>query len=199
MPALTALGWWLPSVAVPAFVCWVVTVAIASIATDSVRSSGHHTWKRNIIATVGTAGPVLLRCLVAVAVGGVAFFVVLIVLGASVRFRLPDTSGLALLLAVATLAPGVAAVQDFDKAGRHRLLCMLRQTPERAEDTVSCYAGVGAVVGAWLGAAALPLDWGVWWQVWPTPCCSGLVIGHVMGVALALARCKKEKPPERYL
>ncbi|KNC52357.1 uncharacterized protein AMSG_08330 [Thecamonas trahens ATCC 50062] len=44
----------------------------------------------------------------------------------------------------------------------------------------------GAVVGAWLSAAALPLDWDRPWQAWPIPPAVGSVCGFVVGSALAL-------------
>ena len=44
------------------------------------------------------------------------------------------------------------------------------------------------VLGAWLGAFSLPLDWDRPWQVWPTPCCLGAVGGHVAGNVVAAGR-----------
>lgn len=35
------------------------------------------------------------------------------------------------------------------------------------------------LVGAWLGAVVIPLDWDRPWQVWPIPCCSGALMGHI--------------------
>ncbi len=39
----------------------------------------------------------------------------------------------------------------------------------------------GTVVGAWVGAFPIPLDWDRPWQAWPITCCLGALAGH--GVA----------------
>lgn len=44
------------------------------------------------------------------------------------------------------------------------------------------------VLGAWLGAFPIPLDWDRPWQVWPIPCCLGAVAGHVTGNVVAAGR-----------
>jgi len=40
----------------------------------------------------------------------------------------------------------------------------------------------GAILGAWLGAFVIPLDWDRWWQVWPIPCIFGSVTGSTIGL-----------------
>ena len=35
----------------------------------------------------------------------------------------------------------------------------------------------GTVVGAWLGAIVIPLDWDRWWQRWPISCLVSSTIG----------------------
>nr|CDJ93938.1 GPI biosynthesis protein Pig-F domain containing protein [Haemonchus contortus] len=59
---------------------------------------------------------------------------------------------------------------------------------------------VGAVVGAWLGALVIPLDWDRWWQRYPLPNFAGSVCGWVLGAISAelhwnLRRLKIEKLP----
>jgi len=44
------------------------------------------------------------------------------------------------------------------------------------------------VLGAWLGAFPIPLDWDRPWQVWPIPCCLGAVAGHVVGNVVGACR-----------
>ena len=46
----------------------------------------------------------------------------------------------------------------------------------------------GAVLGAWLGAVVVPLDWGFAWQVWPRPSFAGLSVGWVAGLLIGLLR-----------
>ena len=40
---------------------------------------------------------------------------------------------------------------------------------------------VGCVVGAWLGAVPIPLDWDRDWQKWPVTIVTGVYIGFVVG------------------
>uniref|UniRef100_A0AAZ3QME0 Phosphatidylinositol-glycan biosynthesis class F protein n=1 Tax=Oncorhynchus tshawytscha TaxID=74940 RepID=A0AAZ3QME0_ONCTS len=44
-----------------------------------------------------------------------------------------------------------------------------------------------SVVGAWLGAFPIPLDWDRPWQVWPVSCSLGGVIGYLTGLVVAPA------------
>jgi len=44
------------------------------------------------------------------------------------------------------------------------------------------------VLGAWLGALPLPLDWDRPWQAWPLTSCLGAVAGHVVSSVLGAAR-----------
>lgn len=47
------------------------------------------------------------------------------------------------------------------------------------------WSGMTAMIGAYLGAAAIPLDWDRWWQRWPLPCLIGGVGGLPLGFAVA--------------
>lgn len=38
---------------------------------------------------------------------------------------------------------------------------------------------VGALLGAWMGSAVVPLDWDRWWQSYPTPNVCGVLLGFV--------------------
>lgn len=40
---------------------------------------------------------------------------------------------------------------------------------------------LGAVLGAWLGAVPIPLDWDREWQKWPVTIVVGLYMGYVLG------------------
>jgi GPI ethanolamine phosphate transferase 2/3 subunit F len=44
------------------------------------------------------------------------------------------------------------------------------------------YGGlVGAVLGAWLGAVPIPLDWDREWQKWPVTILCGIWLGYILG------------------
>ena len=59
--------------------------------------------------------------------------------------------------------------------------------PAEEEGPARWLPGAGAVVGAWAGVAALPLDWGTKWQEYPTPIVRGTVLGHAAGAAALCA------------
>ena len=40
---------------------------------------------------------------------------------------------------------------------------------------------LGAVLGAWLGAVPIPLDWDREWQKWPVTIVVGLYMGYALG------------------
>ena len=40
----------------------------------------------------------------------------------------------------------------------------------------------GTVIGAWLGAIPIPLDWDRWWQRWPITC----LVSSTMGAGISL-------------
>ncbi|MCJ1444123.1 MAG: Glycosylphosphatidylinositol (GPI) anchor assembly protein [Stictis urceolatum] len=42
---------------------------------------------------------------------------------------------------------------------------------------------IGTVVGAWLGAVPIPLDWDREWQKWPVTICTGAYLGWAVGRA----------------
>jgi GPI ethanolamine phosphate transferase 2/3 subunit F len=43
---------------------------------------------------------------------------------------------------------------------------------------------VGSVLGAWLGAVPIPLDWDREWQKWPVTVMCGLYVGYILGKVL---------------
>lgn len=42
-------------------------------------------------------------------------------------------------------------------------------------------AAVGTMVGAWVGAVPIPLDWDREWQKWPVTIISGAYVGWALG------------------
>ncbi|CAH3122798.1 unnamed protein product [Porites lobata] len=42
------------------------------------------------------------------------------------------------------------------------------------------------LIGAWLGAFPIPLDWDRPWQVWPIPCVIGAIVGYIIGLGAAV-------------
>ncbi len=43
----------------------------------------------------------------------------------------------------------------------------------------------GTMIGAWLGAIPIPLDWDRWWQRWPITCFVSSTIGAVLSMLIS--------------
>lgn len=43
----------------------------------------------------------------------------------------------------------------------------------------------GTIIGAWLGAIPIPLDWDRWWQRWPITCLVSSTIGAVLSMVIS--------------
>lgn len=48
------------------------------------------------------------------------------------------------------------------------------------------YNAVFTILGSWLGAFVILLDWNTSWQVWPVPCCIGAILGSSIGTLLGV-------------
>jgi phosphatidylinositol glycan class F len=56
------------------------------------------------------------------------------------------------------------------------------------------YGGlIGTVLGAWLGAVPIPLDWDREWQKWPVTIVTGAYIGYAVGKLLGGTLLKGKK------
>jgi phosphatidylinositol glycan class F len=58
--------------------------------------------------------------------------------------------------------------------------------PRSKLEMLLVFSVLGAIVGSWLGAFVIPLDWERPWQVWPISCVVGAVIGHLIGCAVGI-------------
>lgn len=52
----------------------------------------------------------------------------------------------------------------------------------------------GSLLGSWLGAIVIPLDWDRWWQRFPFPCLFGLFIATLLGALTAKFRLLTNPP-----
>eukprot|EP00897_Mesotaenium_endlicherianum_P008061 jgi/Mesen1/7283/ME000373S06358 len=88
----------------------------------------------------------------------------------------------ALLVSALTVVP-CAAVLGTDGDSWRRVVS---GRPAGAVESSLARVGEGALLGAWLGAWPMPLDWERPWQEWPiTPTC-GLLGGYLVGLVISL-------------
>lgn len=112
------------------------------------------------------------------------FHTVVVLYGAPILESALETFSLAVLLTTLTtlrclcvLGPNVQAwIRVFSRHGAMSVWDTSLQI------TVTC-----TVIGAWLGAFPIPLDWDRPWQVWPVSCSLGAVIGFLTGLVAAPA------------
>ncbi|CAF88258.1 unnamed protein product, partial [Tetraodon nigroviridis] len=124
----------------------------------------------------------LLRCCVHLLLSCLFFHAVLVLYGAPLVESALETFSLALLLTslttlrcVCVLGPNVQAwIRVFSRHGAMSVWDTCLQI------TVAC-----TVVGAWVGAFPIPLDWDRPWQVWPVSCSLGALIGFLTGLVAA--------------
>ncbi|KAK8758834.1 hypothetical protein V5799_003532 [Amblyomma americanum] len=87
----------------------------------------------------------------------------------------------------------VVTVLPLILAGGHTSLGALQRTIvdqkfcEVPLDWIQRWGSRGALLGAWLGAIALVLDWDRPWQQWPTPCVVGSLL--LRGPSIVVASC----------
>ena len=58
--------------------------------------------------------------------------------------------------------------------------------PLHQVEAAALFPALGSLLGSWVGALALPLDWGRWWIVWPIPCVYGAILGYGIGCACGM-------------
>lgn len=53
-------------------------------------------------------------------------------------------------------------------------------------ETICLINALCVLLGAWIGALPIPLDWDRKWQVWPISCTYGALMGKVVGSVVSL-------------
>ncbi|KAL5009227.1 hypothetical protein ScPMuIL_014808 [Solemya velum] len=118
----------------------------------------------------------------AVVLSTVCFHVLAILYGAPVIESSAETFHFALLLSVTTVLPCICVLgQDSYRWSR----VFLHNSPSLGAETVVLFTTYGSLVGAWLGAFPIPLDWDRPWQVWPISCVIGNLIGYMAALAVS--------------
>lgn len=115
----------------------------------------------------------------------VAYFILIILLGAPITHQHEDTFLLACLLTVLTVFPScfysgvdttISILTGTKWFTGDKILEMLQQNI------------LLTLLGAWCGGVVIPLDWDRSWQVWPVPCYIGALIGYTVSQLLTLVK-----------
>ncbi|XP_056153528.1 phosphatidylinositol-glycan biosynthesis class F protein [Lampris incognitus] len=154
------------------------TVSLVNIAVFWLLGIGPPTKKH----TLGSKLSRMVRSCLYLLLSCLFFHSVVVLYGAPLIESALETFSLAVLLTSLTtlrclcvLGPNVQAwIRVFSRHGAMSVWDTSLQI------TVVC-----TVVGAWVGALPIPLDWDRPWQVWPISCSLGSVIGFLTGLVAA--------------
>ncbi|GAA96619.1 uncharacterized protein L969DRAFT_88016 [Mixia osmundae IAM 14324] len=123
-------------------------------------------------------------------VASLVIHVIIFLLGAPLLRKLQYTYLLSLQISVLAVSPLAAAVSLRTTAGRWTWIRLISLFDPRTETDIAILAPMtGTVVGAWLGAIPIPLDWDRPWQSWPITPLLGCFVGHFVGSFVGLAIC----------
>ncbi|WOL07344.1 phosphatidylinositol-glycan biosynthesis class F protein isoform X1 [Canna indica] len=107
-----------------------------------------------------------------------------IVLGAPVGIKYwPSTIYWSSLMSLFTFVPALC-VFGLSKMDWQRILA--HSIPKEIVDCVVSLPAQGAILGAWLGAWPMPLDWEKPWQEWPICVTYGAVAGYLFGMLISV-------------
>lgn len=112
-----------------------------------------------------------------------SYFIIAVLFGAEFLSKNEETFMLSILLTVLTALPpcihlgpnfALAAILGDETNSLNPLSPVLQHVVRVT------------LLGAWLGAFVIPLDWDRPWQEWPVPCCVGALMGYVAAHATAM-------------
>ncbi|XP_057997557.1 PIGF/3-ketodihydrosphingosine reductase fusion protein-like [Hevea brasiliensis] len=124
------------------------------------------------------------RGILALPVGALVTALGAIVLGAPVSIEyLPKTINWSLLMSSCMFVP---AASVFGSSWSHWQRIFAYTKPNESLEYMICIPAHGAVIGAWLGAWPMPLDWERPWQEWPVCVTYGAMIGYLLAMVVSL-------------
>lgn len=118
--------------------------------------------------------PAVLSWILAATLGTPLIAVMLVLFGAPITTHQPHTMLCAAHLSLLASFP-LFYIHGVDGA-RWREIGALAAPVDEAFG-----AAVGTMVGAWVGAIPIPLDWDREWQKWPVTIVAGAYVGYVVG------------------
>lgn len=130
-----------------------------------------HTYTHEHNSNPATSQPTLLSLILSITLSTPLLYLLIILFGAPPHL---PTLLLALHLALLTTPP-LFYVHGLDQ-GIWRRLVSLQQPVDEVYGMAA-----GALLGAWVGAIPIPLDWDREWQRWPVTVVCGMYVGAVGG------------------
>ncbi|KDQ09517.1 hypothetical protein BOTBODRAFT_36924 [Botryobasidium botryosum FD-172 SS1] len=128
-------------------------------------------------------------------VGTFAFHAFIVLFGAPLTTHVLRTFLLSLLLSILTIytaaysLPLETRLRSFslDRAPTSVWTKLFSEfSAGTSTERALVYPVLGTLIGCWLGAFALPLDWERPWQTWPLTPAFGAIAGHILGSVVSL-------------
>ncbi|XP_074662271.1 GPI ethanolamine phosphate transferase, stabilizing subunit-like isoform X1 [Tubulanus polymorphus] len=127
----------------------------------------------------------VLKCGLITFMGTIIYHAIAILFGAPVFEQMEETYYFSILLSATTVLPS-CCVLGASLSEWRRLYLELK--PENFLETNILITTFSSLLGAWIGAFPIPLDWDRPWQTWPITCVAGTVIGYLAGLLIATVR-----------
>jgi phosphatidylinositol glycan class F len=159
------------------------SAAAAKDASSSVKAGSQaaqkklKTKRREDVPLPSRISSLLLSILLAVVAGTPVLLAALVLFGAPITTHIPHTSLLALHVSLLVVLP-LVYTRGLEK--RNWELITAAWLPL---DGVFG-AAIGTLLGCWLSAIVIPLDWDRDWQKWPVPLVTGAYGGYIAGLVL---------------
>lgn len=107
-------------------------------------------------------------------------YIVIVLLGAQLFNKFQETFMLSVLLMSLAILPVVLYIEVDDI---FQLLGIITMAPVNSYFNMFVLQLKTTLIGAWLGAAVIPLDWNRNWQTWPNSCIYGSLLGFYVSNA----------------
>jgi len=133
----------------------------------------------------------LLVCgLIAFGIGSCVYHIIAVLLGASVTDVVEETFMFSCLCSALTVFPlYIVHESQWEE--------FVDYLPENLDVRNHLPDGVKmmtyfTIVGAWIGAFPIPLDWDRDWQTWPITCCVSAIGGNIVGALVVIVMCTSQ-------
>ncbi|KAJ7641435.1 GPI biosynthesis protein family Pig-F-domain-containing protein [Roridomyces roridus] len=115
-------------------------------------------------------------------------YIIVVLFGAPLLTHISQTALLTVLLAILVIFPPAcifgAPLEAEVAAAWVRVFTEF--SPRTPVERAVLYSAVGTLVGAWMGAIPIALDWDRPWQAWPLTPAFGAILGHILASIGAL-------------
>lgn len=154
------------------FVSWIILTLVTWLKNSQTSTSKKSRLKLGV----------LFKCLLCMGLMVVVLHVFIVLFGAALTAHVSETFHLAALAASLGLWPCVFVYGLQWEAWFSTIFAFDDPSFSGIDGCVSLGAK-GALVGLYLGAIPIPLDWDRPWQEWPTTCVVGTLVGHATALS----------------